>query len=54
MSWERTGAQPGPLLRETLKLSGLSAGEYTVVLEARWGAGDADHIRSAPTTFQIR
>ncbi len=54
MSWERTGAQPGPVLRETLQLSGLSAGEYTVVLEARWGVGDAEHIRSAPTTFEIR
>lgn len=54
MSWERTGAQPGPLLQETLQLSGLSSGAYTVVLEARWGAGDADQIRSAPTTFEIR
>lgn len=54
LSWDRTGAPPSAVLRETLQLGGLTAGKYTLALEARWGAGDADHIRSALTTIEIK
>ena len=54
LSWERVGAPPSSVLRETLQLGGLTAGKYTVVLEARWGAGRDDHIRSALTTIEIK
>ncbi len=54
LSWERVGAPPSSVLRETLQLGGLTAGKYTVALEARWGAGRDDHIRSALTTIEIK